>query len=62
LNHGSSGLGSIFGPVGQVFEIPLDGVQEQFSIDLAGKEYQLTLMWRDSLWFIDIADSTVSIT
>lgn len=39
-------------------EIPLTPVSQQFAIQLAGVQYQLTLIWRDVAgWVLDIASN-----
>lgn len=42
-----------------VFEIPMNGKAQEFSITLAGVQYNLTLVWNSvsSAWIMDIADS-----
>lgn len=43
-----------------VYEIPLSPTPQQFSIDLGGATYQLTVKYHDvemGGWFVDIADS-----
>jgi len=44
------------------FEIPTSSEAQTFSIALAGKSYQLTLVWNDQTnsWTLDIADSTLT--
>lgn len=45
------------------YEIPLLPAAQRFNITLAGKVYQLTLIWRTGDlggWFLDIADSNAA--
>lgn len=40
-----------------VSEIPLTPENQQFSVTLAGKTFQMSIMWRDAFWYLDIMDS-----
>lgn len=38
-------------------EIPLTADNQQFSIALAGTDYQLRILWRDAFWCLDLSDA-----
>lgn len=41
-----------------LIEIPLTPTAQQFAIQLAGVQYQMTLIWRDAAgWVLDIANN-----
>lgn len=41
-----------------LIEIPLTPTPQQFAIQLAGVQYQMTLIWRDAAgWVLDIANN-----
>jgi hypothetical protein len=43
-----------------IYEIPLTPNPQTFTVAMAGKNYQLTVQWRDAVeggWVLDIADS-----
>ncbi|QWA12779.1 hypothetical protein GTU79_08850 [Sodalis ligni] len=39
-------------------EIPLTPDNQTFGITLAGTAYQMRLIWRSTLWYLDLMDST----
>ncbi|MFV8849811.1 phage baseplate plug family protein [Serratia fonticola] len=44
--------------VSNLIEIPLTPTAQQFAIQLAGVQYQMTLIWRDAAgWVLDIANN-----
>ena len=40
-----------------LFEIPLSPDNQTFTINIAGARWQISIIWRDIWWVMDLADS-----
>lgn len=43
-----------------IAEIPLTADNQTFSISLAGSDYRMQILWRESFWCLDINDASNS--